>query len=149
MSAQVSLYYRGDEVVVIPQGGGGGFSYDIEPSRLVRPEPAEVGAAVIDALESSRQAQGQASPASSKASDSALLKKLKAARKLKKLSFPEFYKGASQCLLQEDEGILFLLKMKPSRDGKGFELDGPEKTITMDRVGYEVLECLRNAARMP
>lgn len=145
MSAQVSLFLRDDRVIVIPQGGGGGFSYDIEPSLIVSPRPDEVEKAISEALETSRQAQDGTPPEKRSAASSPLLKKLGLR------SFKAFYRGASHCYLYEEDGILTMLRFKPASDGGGFDLASPPPESIEDRgrVGSIVLEYLQSAPKMP
>jgi hypothetical protein len=145
MSAQVSIFLRDDQVILIPQGGGGGLSYDIEPSLVVPAEAGKVGTAALQAIEISRQSQTEATPPRTRASSAPVLKKLR----LK--SYKEFYRGASHCYLYEENGVIFMLRFRPAQDGAGFDLASsqPETIDNRERLGEIVLECLKSSPRMP
>lgn len=144
MSAQVSIFLRNDQVIVIPQGGGGGFSYDVEPSLIVSPEPDAILAAISDALITSRKAQNEVPPQKRSAANTPLLKKLGLR------SFKAFYRGSSHCFVYEEDGCLIMLRFHPAHDGGGFDLaSSPPETIRdRNQVGRVVLECLRTASKM-
>lgn len=143
MSGQVSLYFRDGQVIVVPQGGGGGYSFDIEPVLVVAPEAAAVSEALDEALKASSQAQGY-QPDDGKPPRSPALKKVGAR------SYKAFYKGASHCYLYEEGDGLVLLRFKPARDGRGFDLAGDAVEPINDRVdaGRIVLDFLRDAPTM-
>lgn len=145
MSAQVSLFLRSDRVIAIPQGGGGGFSYDIEPSHVVAADPREVEAALLQAIDSSRQAQGGTPPPRVRASAAPVL------RKLGVKSFKEFYSGATHCYVYEEDGALWILRFIPARDRAGFDLapSPPERIPDLKCIGEIVFECLQSSQRMP
>jgi hypothetical protein len=42
MNASVALYLRDSQVIVVPEGGGGGVYYEIDDVRVVPPSEPEV-----------------------------------------------------------------------------------------------------------
>jgi hypothetical protein len=145
VSAQVSVYLRDDQVVVVPQGGGGGYSFDVEPVLLVAPDEQAVGEAVRSALEASASSQGHDPAADAGPYRSPALAAVGAR------SYKAFYRGASHCYLYEQDGNLVVLAFKPTSDRKGFDLAEREPVVIRDRgqLGPVVLECLRGLPRMP
>jgi hypothetical protein len=145
MSAQVAIYLRDKKVIVVPQGGGGGYGWDVEPILIVLPEPDEVSAAIPEALMISQKAQGGTPPKKQGPSTSPLLKSLGVR------SFKAVYSGSSYCYLYEEGGELTLLRFRPSRDQRGFDLESspPETLSDIQHAGSAVLKCLQSSPRMP
>ena len=146
MSGQVSIFLRQDQVIVIPQAGGGGFSYDIEPSLIVAPDPEQVEQAISEALRTSRESQDTVPPPPARGSAAPVLKKLGLR------SYKAFYRGASHCYLYEDQdGNLVMLKFQPANDGGGFNVAGspPETIEYRSGIGSFVLDYLTHAPKMP
>jgi hypothetical protein len=143
VSAQVSFYLRDDRVFVVPQAGGGGFTFDVEPVMIVAPTDEEVHYAARQALAASAAVQGDTPPEGRYRSPV-----LKAARVR---SFREFYQGSTYCFLYQEESHFFILAFGPARDGKGFDLstEPPRQVKHASSIGAEVLECLRHSEQMP
>jgi hypothetical protein len=133
MSGTVSIFLRGDEIFVIPQGGGGGVYYDIEPISVVPPAADELGRAVTSALDISTGAP------------SAPLPDLRSRRspvlaRARVRSFKDFYSNAAHALVYRDGGGLWLLPFRPAADGRGFEPFGDAVAITDGaELGAQVL----------
>ena len=99
MSAQVALLLRDDELVVVPQGGRGGRYFDIEPVRVVAPEPGAATQAVLAALADSAACPWERPPGP-KPYRSPALKAVKAR------SHRAFTRNASFCWVFEVDGVL-------------------------------------------
>lgn len=151
MSAEIAVYLRNNQVILAPQGGGGGYSWDAAPPVVVEPEVAALAPALVEALAVSRdiRAQGTEPPADFRASRSPVL------RAVGVRSYRAFYRGASHCSLYEEEagGELTMFKSVPAKGGSGFDgAPAPDfmETIT-DRcqAAAVVLGYLRSAPVMP
>jgi hypothetical protein len=149
MSAEIGVFLRGDRVVVVPRGGGGGLSWDADPPVVVPQEPAPTGEAIVAGLATSRQLRmaGAEPPAGAGTSRSPML------RALGFKSYKEFYRGAAYCFLYEETpgGELLMFKFVPARNGKGFD-GAPDPTEVIDDPGHaaeRVLGYLREAPAMP
>jgi hypothetical protein len=144
MSGQVAAYLRNDDVIVVPQGGGGGYTFDVEPVLVVAPASDAVGEAIALSLETSAAAQGH-DPRPPGPYRSPALKAVRAR------SYAAFYKNSAYCFVYEEDGALILLRFKPARDRRGFEMTNEEPIVVRDRaeLGRVVLDSLRELPRMP
>lgn len=112
MSA-VAIYLRSDQIIVVPQGGGGGHFIDIEPIDVVAPEESAVQAAIERALTvSAANADNDAPP---KGWKTPLLQRFGVK------SYKAFMQDASLCFVFEDAGTLDIERWQPARDGRGYE----------------------------
>jgi hypothetical protein len=149
MSAEVAIYLRNEQVIVVPQGGGGSYSWDAAPPVVVTPDADAVAAAIAEGLAASRGIRGRATepPAEVKPSRSVVL------RALGVKSHQDFYRGATHCALSEEEdgGELTLYKRVPAADRSGFDSapDPVEIIESREDAGVVVLRYLRDAPPMP
>jgi len=151
MSAELAVYLRNNQVILAPQGGGGGHSWDAAPPLVVEPEVAALAPALLEALAVSRdiRAQGTEPPADYRPARSPVLPAIGVK------SYKEFYRGASHCSLYEEEagGELLMFKSVPAKGGNGFDgAPAPDfmETITdRDQTAAIVLGYLRGAPAIP
>jgi hypothetical protein len=149
MSAEVAIYLRNEQVIVVPQGGGGGYSWDAAPPVVVTPEAEAVAVAIGEGLAASRGIRGRGTepPTQVKPSRSVVL------RALGVKSHQDFYRGASHCWLSEEEdgGELIMYKSVPAADRSGFDSapDPVEIIESREDAGTVVLRYLRDAPSMP
>lgn len=135
MSA-VAIYFRLGEVVVVPQGGGGGHFIDIEPILVVPPVADDVQTAVIEALGVSTRSGYADKP--TKGWKSPVLKRFGIR------SYKAFTADATLCFVFEDAGALEVERWQRARDGRGFE-QSPEGAVPLEdpyRIGTAVLQAL-------
>jgi hypothetical protein len=149
MSAEIAVYLRADQVIVVPQGGGGGHSWDAAPPLVVEPEVAALAPALVEALAVSRdiRADGTEPPHDLRPSRSPVLRALGIG------SYKEFFRGASHCSLYEEVagGELLMFKSVPAKDRSGFD-GAPDyiETITDPSQAADiVLNYLCSAPAMP
>lgn len=151
MSAEVAVYLRKNQVILAPQGGGGGYSWDAAPPVIVQPEVAALDSAIVQALAVSRdiRAHGTEPPEDFRPSRSPVV------RAVGVKTYKEFYRGVSHCSLYEEEagGELMMFKSVPAKDGSGFDgAPAPDfvETITdRSQAAAVVLAYLRSAPAMP
>jgi len=136
MSA-VAIYFRLGEVIVVPQGGGGGHFIAIEPILIVPPVADDVQTAVIEGLSVSARSEYADKPP--KGWKSPVLKRFGIR------SYKAFAADATLCFVFEDAGALEVERWQRARDGRGFE-QSPEGASPLDgphEIGTAVLQALR------
>lgn len=142
MNGKVGVYLRDKQVIVIPEGGGGGYSYDTEPVLIAEVVDSSITQAVNQALSISSEAP--LLPPDKKPSISPVLKKLGIR------SYKALYRNAAHCYLYEEKDDLIMLKFIPASDGRGFELTNEPPVIIKDRqeIGAVILNYLEHAPKM-
>ncbi|MGM1053977.1 MAG: hypothetical protein ACQEXO_16560 [Pseudomonadota bacterium] len=130
-----AIYFRSDEIIVVPQGGGGGHFIDVEPIEVVPLDADAVQAAVERALQVSAVTPDDAPP---KGWKTPLLKRVGVK------SYREFMRGAVLCFVFEDAGIFDVEHWQPARDGRGYEPapGGATQLRGTDGLGVAVLNAL-------
>jgi hypothetical protein len=136
MSA-VAIYHRHGDLIVVPQGGGGGHFIDVEPIEILPPNDASALQAAIErALQTSAaNADNDAPP---KGWKTPLLKRVGVK------SYKDLMKGASVCFIFEDANIFDIERWQPARDGRGFEpaAGRSERLTDANRLAESVLRAL-------
>lgn len=135
MSA-VAIYFRLGEVVVIPQGGGGGHFVDIEPILVVPPEADAVQSAVMDSI--------QVSAVSPYADETPKGWKSPVLKRFGLRSYKTFTEGATLCFVFEDNGAFEVERWQHARDGRGLEQapEGARLLNDINEMGEAVLQAL-------
>ena len=135
MSA-AAIYLRSGEIVVIPQGGGGGYFVDVEPILVVPPDPEAVQTAVEEALRASAANDGIGPPP--KGWKSPVLKHFGVR------SYKAFTANAKLCYVFEDAGSLEVEPWRPASDGRGFEQapEGAKPISDPSEIGAAVLKAV-------
>jgi hypothetical protein len=144
VNGNVGLYLRLDKVYVIPQGGGGGLYYDMEPIVVVPSSAtAELDRAIRTALDASAKTAGQPLPdlrtRKSPVLSVAGVKTIK-----------DFYADSAHAFLYTDAGRLHLLPFRPAPDGRGFEPAGDAIAIDVTQpLASQILAALQDLPRAP
>lgn len=130
-----AIYFRAGEILVVPQGGGGGHFIDVEPIEVVPHDAAAVQAAVQRALQVSGVTPNDAPP---KGWKTPLLKQTGVK------SYKAFMQGAVLCFVFEDGGTFDVERWQPARDGRGYEPApvGATRLRGTDGLGDAVLSLL-------
>lgn len=136
MSA-AAIYHRHGDIIVVPQGGGGGHFIDVEPIEILPPnDAAALQSAIERALQTSADnADNDAPP---KGWKTPLLKRVGVK------SYKEFMQGATVCFIFEDGGVFDVERWQRARDGRGFEpAPGHSERVTdASRLAESVLHAL-------
>lgn len=133
MSA-VKVLLKSEEIIIIPQGDGGGHFLDIEPIEVIPPDEEIVQETILKALEVALNNQTLNTP--SKGWKSPVLKHFGIR------SYNKFMEGAKMCFVFEDQGNLEIERWKPAKDGKGFEQDfkSLKQIDNPNKIGLEILK---------
>ncbi len=128
------VHFRSGEIIVVPQGGGGGHFIDVEPIEVVPRDAAAVQAAVERALQVSAVTLDDVP----KGWKTPLLKRFGVK------SYKAFMQDTTLCFVFEDAGTFDVERWQPARDGRGYEPapGGATQLRGTSGVGEAVLNAL-------
>ena len=139
----VALYLRGGTLYVVPQDGGGGVFWDVEPVLSVEPDPEALASVLPEAFAAShvpievRDLRRYRSP----------MRKALGVR-----SDRELQRDTASLALRKVEAGWVLISWIPARDGRGWETGGVEElppSTPVDAVAARTLEILTGLPTAP
>jgi hypothetical protein len=142
MNGFVNIYLRGDQIIIVPNGGGGGVFYEVEPVVVTQTVPQDVTRAIVNALEVSAQASLQPFPDLRKYRSPVL-------SHLGLKSLRQFYQNIASSAVYRKQSAILIQPRIPALDGKGFQRGSEALTVSDDTgLGIMVIETLQNSPRL-
>jgi hypothetical protein len=137
--AQVVVYARGSELIVVPSVGHGGYYRDVAPVLLVKPSAQDLQVAIDQARRSADRSEPR------------LGSSWVVQERLHLDSIASFYRDVACCIVAFDrQGNATVATDRPAPDGRGFEPVGAELSVAdQARLGQTVLDTLAKAPRFP
>jgi hypothetical protein len=137
--AQVTVYARGAELIVVPGVGHGGYYRDVAPVLIVKPSALDLQVAIDQARRSvDRREPGRGSS-------------WVVQERLHLDSVESFYRDVACCIVAFDrQGHATVQMDRPAPDGRGFEPAGAELSVAdQATLGQTVIDALAKTPRFP